>query len=67
MDSNFKERYFNSLLNDTCLFCGKGLIYNRDFTGSCCQDLKCQYNESIDFGNILYAKEECRKYSWRMG
>lgn len=61
MDNNFNERYLNSLKNDTCPICGKGLVYNRDFTESRCQDPKCQYNESLDFSNIIYPHKEFKR------
>lgn len=53
MEDNFNERYLNSLKNDTCPFCNKGLGYNRDYTESYCIDHKCQYNGSIDFSNYV--------------
>lgn len=58
MDNSFSERYLNSLKNDTCPFCGKGLAYNRDYTESYCQDPKCQYKESIDFSKLIYPNKE---------
>ena len=58
MDNSFSERYLNSLKNDTCPFCGKGLAYNHDYTESHCQDPKCQYNEAIDFSNLLHPNKE---------
>jgi len=61
MDSNFSERYLNSLKNGTCPFCGNGLVYNRDYTESQCLNPKCQYNESIDFTNTMFPNKKYKE------